>query len=184
MKKSFDYFKTLKEMSVTIGDAYKNMVTTNEFNKETIRFSGLKWELSHNLFNEFVAPVERNDIYHMAGCLSEELYYISKLSNIITLADIRGFSFVESISSIFDKQSYVFRLLSDSKNYEKIFSQIGETKAVLNGVNTSIVLSIKNCLKSAEQPLLKYAIISGFYDIYKATDETFGELQRVVINNN
>ncbi len=184
MIKSFDYFKTLKEMSVTVGDAYRNMVTTNEFNKETIRFSGLKWELSDNLFNEFVVPVERNDIYHMADCLSEELYFISKLSNIVALVDVNGFSFVESISSVFDKQSSVFKLLSDSKNFEKVFRQIGETKAILNGVNASLVISIKNCLKSTEQPLLRYAIISGFYDIYKATDETFCEIQRVVINNN
>ena len=168
MKKSYDYFKTLKEMSVTVGDAYKNMVTTNEFNKETICFSGLKWELTDNLFNEFVAPIERNDIYHLTVCLSEELFCVSKLNNIIQLVNIDGFAFVDSISTVFLKQNVILKILSDSKSYEKIFGQINETKAILNGVNTSIVLAIKNCLKCTEQPLLKYAVISGFYDIYKS----------------
>lgn len=184
MKKSFDYFKTLKEMSVAVGSAYKNMVRTNEFNNETIRFSGFKWELSNNLLNEFVAPIERNDIYHLAVCLSEELYFISKLNNIISLISVKDFSFVESICSVFEKQNEIFNLLSDAKNYEKAFKIINETKATLNGVNSSVVLSIKNCLKSTSQPLLKYAVISGFFDIYKSIDETFTEIQRVVINNN
>lgn len=184
MKKSFDYFKTLKEMSVAVGCAYKNMVTTNEFNKETIVFSGLKWELSSNLFNEFVAPIERNDIYSLSSCLCEELYFISKLNNIITLIDVRKFTFVESICNIFQKQNEVFALLADSKNNEKTLKLINETRATLNGINSSVVLCVKSCLKSAEQPLLKYAVVSGFFDIYKSIDETFSEIQRVVINNN
>ena len=184
MKRSFDYFKTLKEMSVTVGSAYKNMVTTNEFNKETIRFSGLKWELSNNLFNEFVAPIERNDIYNLSVCLNEELYCVSKLNNIVGLVNVKSFSFVESMYTVLEKQNRVFSLIEDSKNYEKVFKAINETKAILNGINSSVVLSTKNCLKSTEQPLLHYAVISGFFDIYKSIDETFGEIQRVVINNN
>ncbi len=184
MKKSFDYFKTLKEMSLTVGDAYKNMVRTNEFNNEVIKFSGLKWELSNNLFNEFVAPIERNDIYNLACCLSEELYYISKLNNIITLVDVNMFTFVESICSVLHKQNLIFDLFSCAKTFEKTLKIINETKATLNGVNTSVVLSIKNCIKTTEQPLLKYAVASGFFDIYKSIDKTFSEVQRVVINNN
>ncbi len=184
MKRSFDYFKTLKEMSLTVGDAYKNMLRSNEFNNEVIKFSGLKWELSNNLLNEFVAPIVRNDIYNLAGCLSDELYFISKLNNIITLTDVKGFSFVESISSVFDKQNIVFSCFTDSKNNSKTLKTINETKATLNGVNTSVVLAIKNCLKSTEQPLLRYAVVSGFFDIYKSIDKTFSEVQRVIINNN
>ena len=184
MKKSYDYFKTLKEMSGAIGCAFKNMVRTNEFNAELIRFSGLKWELSNNLFNEFVAPIERNDIYNLSHCLSNEMYFISKLNNVVALVDIKEFSFIESVCSAFDMQNNVIDCFSDLKNPTRTLKYINETKATLNGVNTSIVLSIKNCLKSTEQPLLKYAVISGFFDIYKSIDETFSEIQRAVINNN
>ena len=171
-------------MSLTVGDAYKNMLRSNEFNNEVIKFSGLKWELSNNLLNEFVAPIERNDIYNLAGCLSEELYFISKLNNIITLINVKEFLFVESISSVFEKQNLVFDCFSNSKNNSKTLKTINETKATLNGVNASVVLAIKNCLKSTEQPLLRYAVVSGFFDIYKSIDKTFSEVQRVIINNN
>ncbi|MBR0535814.1 MAG: hypothetical protein IIX14_05490 [Clostridia bacterium] len=183
MKKSFDYFKNLKEMSVAVGCAYRNMVATNEFNKELIAFSGLKWELSDNLYKEFIAPIERNDIYNIAGCLSEEMYCISKLNNIVSLLDVKEFIFVESICSVFEMQDRIFSLFSLQRNNEKTLKAINETKATLNGVNSSVVLSVKNCLKSSDQPLLRYAVISGFFDIYKSIDITFSEVQRVIINN-
>ena len=184
MKKSFDYFKTLKEMSVAVGYSYSKMIKAEEFNKEIIQFSGLKWELSNNLFNEFVAPIERNDIYNLSDCLNDELYYITKLNNIIGLVNMKEFSFIESITSMFNKQNSVFQGLCDVRNFENIFKTINENKATLNGVNTSIVLTVKNCLKKSEQPLLKYSVITGFFDLYKSMEKTFSEIQRVIINSN
>lgn len=183
MKKIFDYFKTLKKMSVAVGSAYKQMVALKEFNNERIIFSGLKWELNDNLFKDFVAPIERNDIYSLSNCLNEELYYVSKLNNIIYLTDINAFTFVDCISDIFDKQSVVFNSLCDNKRYEKTLKLINESRATLNGVNSSIVLVTKNCLKSCNQPILNYAVVSGFFDIYKSIDIAFSEVQRVIINN-
>ncbi len=183
MKKSFDYFKTLKYMSCAVGEAYKNMILTNEFNTQTIKFSGLNWELSNNLLNEFVTPIERGDIYNLAHCLSEEMYCISKLNNIFCLVNTGEFDFVHSLNPVFQKQNEFFKLLCDIKNFQKAFKFISETKAMLNGVNTSIVLSIKNCLKNTEQPLLKYAVASAFFDVYKSADTTFSVTQGVIINN-
>ena len=183
MKKLFDYFKTLKEMSFAVGSAYKQMVSLKEFNNERIIFSGFKWELNDNLFKDFVAPIERNDIYSLSNCLNEELYYISKLNNIIYLTDINAFTFVDCISDIFDKQCVIFNSLCDSKRYEKTLKLINESRATLNGVNSSIVLVTKNCLKSYNQPILNYAVVSEFFNIYKSIDITFSEVQRVIINN-
>ncbi len=171
-------------MSSAVGDAYGKMLTTNEFNKQLISFSGLKWELSNNLLNEFVTPIERSDIYNLASSLGEELYFISKLNNIITLVDVKEFSFAESISSVFSRQTEIFGKLYDSKNTLKILKELNEAKATLNGVNASVILSVKSCLKTTSQPLLKYAVVSGFFDIYKSIDQTFSELQKTIINNN
>ncbi len=184
MKKSYDYFKKLKEMSSAVGEAYKNMLYTNEFNKEIITFSGLKWELSNNLLNEFVTPIERGDIYNLAATLGEELYFISKLNNIIALVSVNEFAFAESISSVFKTQTHIFTKLPGNKNAHKTLKEINEAKATLNGVNASIILSVKECLKTANQPLLKYAVVSGFFDVYKSIDTTFSELQKTIINNN
>ncbi len=174
----------LKDMSAAVGSAYGNMLAANEFNKELIRFSGLKWELSNNLLNEFVTPIERSDIYNLADCLNEELYCISKLNNFINLVNLNELDFIMSVSAVFKRQNEVFSMFSDIKNPQKTIKLINETRATLNGVSSSIILSIKNCLKTTDQPLLKYAIFCGFFDIYKAIDVTFSTIQKVIINNN
>lgn len=171
-------------MSLSVGNVYSQMVKTNEFNKELIRFSGLKWELSNNLVDEFVAPIERNDIYNLSYCLNEEIYYINKLSNIYQLIDFSEFSFVESFNNAFGKQKEIFRLFCNTKSYEKTLKYINESKAVLNGLNTSLILSVKSSLKSTKQPLLQYTAISCFLELFKSIERTISEVERVIINNN
>ncbi len=174
----------LKDMSVAVGNAYGNMLTANEFNNELIAFSGLKWELSGNLLNDFVTPVERSDIYNLASLLGEEFYYISKLSNFISLVDVNEFVFAQSLCSAFKNQTNIFSRFFVNKNNSKVLKDINEAKASLSGVNAGTVLSVKNCLKSTEQPLLKYVVLSGFFDIYKSIDITLTQVQKVIINNN
>ena len=184
LKKSLDYFKTLKEMSVSVEEAYSSMITTNEFNSELIRFSGLKWELSNNLVNEFVVPIERNDIYNLSYCLNEEMYYISKLNNILHLIDYSAFLFTDSFKNAFNNQTRVFQLFCNISGYEKTLKYINESKAMLNGLNTSVILSVKSSLKSSTQPLLKYTAVSCFLELFKSVEKTVFEVERVIINNN
>lgn len=184
MKKSIDYFKTLKEMSLSVGNAYSSMIMTNEFNGELVRFSGLKWELSNNLVNEFVAPIERNDIYNLSYCLNEEFYYISKLNNILQLIDYSSFVFIESFTNAFNKQNCIFQLFCKSSDHPKVLKYINESKAVLNGLNTSIILSVKSSLKATEKPLLQYTAVSCFLELFKSVEKTVFEVERVIINNN
>ena len=94
MGKSYDYFKTLKDLSSCVGDAYCSVVSGKDFRKETIKFEGSKAELSERLMNEFVAPIERNDIYRLSFCLSEELAQIAQISEFILLAEMDSFGFV------------------------------------------------------------------------------------------
>ncbi len=162
MKKSFDYFKTLKEMSVSVGEAYCSLLRANEFNKELIRFSGLKFELSDSLVNEFVAPIERNDIYNLSYNLNEEMYYINKLNNILLLVNKSNFSYCESFVTVFNKQNILFDKLSDNKNYGKALKFANECRGFLNGLNTSIILSVKKSLKISEQPLLQYTAVCSY----------------------
>lgn len=184
LKKSFDYFKTLKEMSFSVCSSYKKMTKSEDFNSDVIRFSGLKWELSNNLLNDFVAPLERNDIYNLALLLNNELYYVSKLSNFFSSAIFCEFNFVESITSVLEKQTHIFNLINDAKKRHKIFKDINEIKAMLNGVNTSIILSLKSSFNNNNNLFLKSTIINCFFDVYKSIDDTFSEIQKVIINNN
>ncbi len=170
-------------MSVSVGEAYCSALRANEFNKELIRFSGLRFELSDSLINEFVAPIERNDIYNLSYKLNEEMYFINKLNNILLLVDKGCFPYSESFKNVFNKQNDLFNMLSDSKNYEKVLKFINESRGFLNGLNTSIILSVKKSLKNSEQPLLQYTAVSCFSELFKAIEKTFYEIERVIINN-
>ena len=163
MKKSYDYFKTLKAMSDCICNAYNFVRNPDRYRKEILLFNANRTELSRSLSEEFVAPIERNDIYSLSNCLNEELYFVSKLNNIISLVDINTFTFVDCISEMFDKQNTIFSSLGDTKRNDKTIKLINESRATLNGVNSSIVLTIKGCLKNCNQPILKYAVASGFF---------------------
>ncbi len=184
MKKSFDYFKTLKDMSLSVGNAYSAALHGSDFNKDLICFSGLKFELSDRLINEFVAPIERNDIYNLSYRLNEEMYYINKLSNSISLVDCKNLTFTDSFESGFHKQAEMFDLFARNKSYDKALKYINESKAFLNGLNTSMVLYVKKCLSGIEQPLLQYVVVCCFSDLFKSLEKTFYEVERVIINNN
>ena len=184
MKKSYDYFKTLKEMSLAVCSSYGKMTLNQDFNSEVIKFSGLKWELSDNLLSDFVAPIERNDIYNLALCLSEELYYVSKLSKLACAYSFSRFNFIESITGVLRKQATSLYALRDSKNSKKLFREINEMKATLNGVNSSIILLLRNNLNEAEKNAIDYVVADCFFDIYKSIDHTFSQVQKAIINNN
>ena len=184
LKKSYDYFKTLKEMSLAVCSSYGKMTLNQDFNSEVIKFSGLKWELSDNLLSDFVAPIERNDIYNLALCLSEELYYVSKLSKLACAYSFSRFNFIESITGVLRKQATSLYALRDSKNSKKLFREINEMKATLNGVNSSIILLLRNNLNEAEKNAIDYVVADCFFDIYKSIDHTFSQVQKAIINNN
>ncbi len=170
-------------MSYYVGEAYSSALRSNEFNKELIGFSGLRFELSDKLLNEFVAPIERNDIYNLSYHLNEEMHYVGKLNNILRLVDLKSFKYAESLVNVFHKQNEIFSAFFREKNNNKTLKQINDCKGVLNGINTSIILSVKSVLKSSEQPLLQYIAVSCFSELFKSVEKTFSEVERVIINN-
>lgn len=183
MKKSYDYFKTLKEMSECVGESFSNAVGKKDFKKETIVFSGLKTELSENLMNEFVAPIERNDIYKLSFCLNDELRQISDLIDFIMLADTNSFSFSGQIGDLFIKQTAVFFALGDFKSAVRTVRLIRESCAGCNRVKKQIVNEAKVSLQNANAPLLNYEICCMFSELLKSVEKTFCEAERVLINN-
>lgn len=184
MKKSFDYFKMFKEMSFSVCSSYAKMIKSEDFNSDLIRFSGLKWELLNTLLNEFVAPIERNDIYYLTQCLTDELNCISNINTFLPLVDINTFNFKESVTSVLNQQTSVFYSLKEVKNYNKIFKSISENKATLNGINTSINILCKNRCASKCFDLNEYIVFHNFSCLYKSIDRLYSEIQRIIINNN
>ncbi len=171
-------------MSRCISIVFSYAVNDKDFKKEVIKFSGLKTELSENLMNDFVAPLERNDIYKLSFCLSEELWQVINLFDFIMLADIKPFVFIGQIDDLFNKQNVVFDLLENKKYPEKTIKSVSETLLLCNRVRKQVLNEVKTLLQSAKQPLIKYSICCAFLELLKAVETTFCEIERVVINNN
>ena len=183
MGKSYDYFKTLKEMSSCIADAYLLIVCGKEFRNETIKFEGSKTELSERLMNEFIAPIERNDIYRLSFCLNEELTQIIQISEFILLAELDSFGFVEQIGDLFNNQNHIFLMLKDLKNRDKIRKFVSENLICCNRIKKCIYKDVRASLQSARQPLIRYYVSCMFIELVKNTERAFCEVERVVINN-
>ena len=54
MKKSYDYFKTLKDLSVIVSESFADMRDSKAINKNYLCFSAIRNELSEKLIDEFV----------------------------------------------------------------------------------------------------------------------------------
>lgn len=183
MKKSYDYFKTLKDMSCCVRNSYFCAIDSKDFKKELIRFSGIKTELSESLIDEFVAPIERNDIYKLSFCLNEELWQVTNLSDFIKLVDIGSFGFVGQIGDLFNKQGDVFSFLGDFKSIDKTRKLLSESFSMCTGTKKQIFNEVKSSLQSAKQPLLKYSVSCGFSELLRTVEKTLCEVERVIINN-
>lgn len=170
-------------MSYCVKDSYTFAVSSKDFKKEVIRFSGIKTELSESLMNEFVAPIERNDIYKLSFCLNEELWQVTNLCDFIRLADISSFGFIGQIGDLFNKQNDIFSLLGDFKSTDRTMKLISESFVLCNRTKKQILNEVKSALQSAKQPLLKYSVSCAFSELVIAVEKTFCEVERVIINN-
>ncbi len=181
MKKSYDYFKTLKELSCCVYTAYVKAVTNNDFKKNYIKFSGLKNELSENLINDFVTPLERGDIYNLSFCMHKELWQIDELYNYNSLADIGSFLYVNQIGDLLRNQNEVVDLLFVSKNTDKVSKCIDEGMSLCNSVKNRVLKNLRLSLRESEQPLIAYGLNCAYLTLLESIDITFSELERILI---
>lgn len=170
-------------MSCCVKNSYYCAVDSKDFKKELIRFSGIRTELSDNLINEFVAPIERNDIYKLSFCLNEELWQVTDLFDFIKLVDIGSFGFVGQIGDLFNKQVEVFLLLGDFKSVDRTRKLLTESFSMCNRTKKQILNEVKSSLQNARQPLLKYSVSCGFSELLRMVEKTLCEVERVIINN-
>ena len=171
-------------MSLSISRAFSCTVSGTEFKKEIIQFSGMKAELSENLINDFVAPIERNDIYKLSFCLNEELLQVVNLFDFVKLSDFNSFVFIGQIGDLFNKQNNVFEMLGNLKTPEKTIKSVSENLLLCKSVRKLIHNEVVVLLQSTKQPLIKYSVCSDFLGLLRSLETTFCEIERVVINNN
>ena len=181
MKKSYDYFKTLKDLSYCVYTVYARAVTNNDFKKTYIKFLGLKNELSENLIKDFVTPFERGDLYNLSFCMHKELWQIDELYNYNSLTDIGSFLYVNQIGDLLQKQNDVVDLLFLSKNTERISKCIDEGMNLCNSVKNRVLKNVRIALRESEQPLIAYGLNCAYLTLLESIDITFCEMERILI---
>lgn len=184
LKKSYDYFKTLKLLSDIISVIYDKTISKQDFSSNRIQFIAEKSELINNLQNEFITPLERGDIFLLEETITEELNSIFTLQDYLDLINCKEFDEFENIHRALKTQNLIFYQLSDFKNNLKLFEQCSEEINHLNTDKKYIEKKIMEALKcKSEQPLIKYAIYSAFLDLNRKIYKTILQIERILINN-
>ena len=184
MKKSYDYFKTLKLLSEAVSVIYEKTLLKQDFSSDRIQFPAEKSELINNLQNEFITPLERGDIFLLEECLTEELNSVFALQNFSDLIDFKDFIEFKNIEKSLKKQNLIFAQLKSFKGNLKLFEQCSEEIRHINSEKKNIEKHIVEALKcKGEQPLVKYTAYSAFLDLNRKIYKTILEIERILLNN-
>ncbi len=184
MKKSFDYFKTLKILTELLKNAYRLSVENKAFDKLYLSFCANKTELSDNLKNDFITPIERGDIFILSDLFSREM------NQIIVLNDYSSFDWNEfrdiknNLEKLFGTQESVFERISSEKLNSNLLNKCNDGYIQSQRLNKEIYKLIKNTVIGyCENPLLRYTIYVALLDLSKQINCTFSETERIILNN-
>ncbi len=184
MKKSYDYFKTLKLLSELVSVIYEKTLLKQDFSSDRVSFFAEKSELINNLQNEFIAPLERGDIFLLEESLSEELNSIFTLQEYLNLIYCKDFPELKSIDKVLKNQNQIFSQLGNFKSNIKLFEQCSEEIKNINANKKNTEKRIVDALKcKSEQPLIKYALYSAFLDLNRKIYKTILQIEKILINN-
>ena len=184
MKKSYDYFKTLKLLSESVSVIYKKTLLKQDYSSEKIIFSAEKSELINNLKNEFITPFERGDIFLLEENITEEL------DSVLSFQDYYNLS-VKIDSGIFLKaekhlitQTDIFSDLKNFKSNLKLFEQCSDEIKNLNSFKRKVEgLVIEELKCKNEQSFVKYAMYSALLDLNKKAYKTILQIERILLEN-
>lgn len=184
MKKSFDYFKTLKELSCTVSKAFCASVTGESTEGFKITFIGTKSELTDNLANDFITPIERSDIFILVNCLSVQMNCIMAVEAFSPLFWYDCRKTTGLLRDCFNRQEKLFEQFANLKEYKKTAEICNDCQTLCININLYIRRKIKDCIcEKEQQPLLRYAVYAAFLEVAKTMQKTFCEIERIILNN-
>jgi hypothetical protein len=181
LKKSYDYFKTLKDLSGCIGRVYCSADRPDLYKKEMLFYNSIRKELSLRLSEEFVAPIERNDIYSLSSLLSCEIDVIDYICHLAYQVDLHESD--EELSSFFIVQGDLLYDLSNRKSYSNILNEIYDIQSCIRIKRRALWDGYKTTLVNNGNALLRYVYFDKTIELIDCLSRSFGEIERVVINN-
>lgn len=184
MKKSYDYFKTLKILSESVCATYEKTLLKKDFSKERIQFFAEKSQIINNLQNEFITPLERGDIFLLEESLTDQLNSVFSFWEYYNLINHNSSVLFENTNKSLKAQNVIFSQLANFKSNLKLFEQCSEEIRKLNTEKKNIdklIIDALNCKR--EQPLIKYALYSSLLDLNRKIYKTTLQTERILINN-
>lgn len=184
MKKSYNYFKMLNELSNDVSKAFSDVLNNKNIEFNRMAFFSSKKELNHHLCNEFMTPISRDDIYIIADCLTEQMHCIRVISEFSSLFwyDVRKTNGL--LADILKRQEKLLSSLWDFKNKKQVLNECSESLSVTSNTSFYIQKKIKDCISGVEQqPLLRYTIYASLFEFSQTLKTTFSQIERILINS-
>ncbi len=182
MKKSFDYFKTLKDLSQINGVIFSSVASGGDFKKHTVTFYGQRFELLQRLSDDFVAPIERNDIYN----LTHNLY--NQFCKIIILGDMADGSldlpeaFLSEFRELFIVQSDLMSGFGKKSDYTSLLKTCRQAQKQVLTLKRNVASFMVSALRNSKQPLYRVVVLNGVFDFCDSISDTLCLCERVFIN--
>ena len=184
MKRSYDYFKTLKKMNELVCGAFSSVADSKGCESYRFSFSAEKSELTDNLKNEFITPIERGDIFLLSECMSVELGNAESLYEYSSFLFDDCFGFSETLKKCLINRGEILNRIGSPKNSDKLIKPCTEEILTCNRLIVSITKGIKNVvLRNESHALIKYAVYTAYLDLTKSVSNTFSEMERIIIDN-
>lgn len=183
MKKSFDYFKTLKDLSRINGVIFSSVASGGDFKKQTLTFYGQRFELLQRLSDDFVAPIERNDIYN----LTHNLY--NQFCKIIILGDMADGSldlpeaFLSEFQELFIVQSDLMTGFGKKSDYTSLLKICRQAQQQALTLKRKVASFMVTGLQNSKQPLFRCVVLNAVSDFCNSISDTFCICEKVFINN-
>lgn len=167
-------------MSQCVCDNYIALSRGADNNFNTVKFPGLRWELSRKLVDEFVAPIERNDIYNLCCCLDKEMWQIGKIQRI-------SHKFYppekQQFISLLSTQTKLMAEICDLKHYSLYLEEIKSCRNNIRDLKIQLLKAINSSLQNNSKALLSYVYMSYNLEFAELIGNTFTETEGVILNN-
>ncbi len=184
MKKSFDYFKTLKTLTENLSDAFRLSVENKAYDKLFLSFCANKTELIDNLKNDFITPIERGDIFILSDIFSREMNQINILNDYSAFVWLEAEEVKKSLQKLLVFQVDVFGKICSEKLNINVINKCNDGYLQSQKLSKDIYKLIKNTVVGyCENPLLKYTIYVAFLDLSRQINCAFSETERIILNN-
>lgn len=178
MKKSNDYFETLKTEARLNCDIFSNILSNKQNAVNRLDFKTEASSLALKLADEFVPPIERTDIYLLSAGLESVFVALYNLECVFKPFG-EGFECLTALSEIFDGNFEAFSQLNRFKAPKKLFEITALNKRQIETMLTGVKRSSCMCASFGEV-LLFQAVSELLLSLLKSDFE----IERVIINNN